>query len=393
MLFPAKHRAEFEQQILKSRQQMQNFAAKAETDRQVLQTVLDGVKDVAILALAADGRIVFANVGAEAMLQTPLQVLLNQPIGTWLAMPAALRDVFVPVDHMPSAKTYADNSINISQDIETTLNLPQGAQLDVQIQLRKVDNITANTELSYILIITDIQKRKQYQLLQDNFVATVSHELRTPLTAIQGALKLIVNDKRSVLSAQAQKLAGIMLNSAARLQGLINDILDFSKFQTGNMSLQLQAVELMPLLQQAINEQQPYLAAKQIRFKLTSELPQVKVVVDKGRVLQILSNLLSNAKKFSPANSVVTIALEQRPACVKVNIIDQGPSITADFIPLLFTKFRQQQQAANRQYDGSGLGLAICKQLTEAMGGEIGYQPHSNGSIFWFTLPVQSAEV
>lgn len=388
VLFPAKHRAEFEQQLLKSRQQMQSFAANAETDRQVLQTVLDGVKDVAILALAADGRIVFANVGAEAMLQIPQHLLINQPIAAWLTLPAALSDFFVSAENTPSGRGAADESMNIAQDIETTLRLQPDAQLDVQVQLRRVENSTANNELSYIVIITDIQKRKQYQLLQDNFVATVSHELRTPLTAIQGALKLMVNDKKSVLSTQAQKLAGIMQNSAGRLQALINDILDFSKFQSGNISMQLKALQLMPLLQQAISEQQPYLATKHIRIELAVDLPQVKVVVDKGRLLQILSNLLSNAKKFSPANSVVIIALEPLPACIKVSIIDNGPGIAADFVPLLFSKFRQQSNAANRQYDGSGLGLAICKQLTEAMGGEIGYQPHSNGSIFWFTLPI-----
>ncbi|MEE2001377.1 ATP-binding protein [Alkalimonas sp. MEB108] len=390
VLFPAKHRAEFEQQLVKSRQQMHAFAVKAETERQVLQTVLDGVKDVAILALGADGSIVFANVGAETMFQTNQHVLIHQPIEAWLDIPLALRDIFATDEKNFPGNGSDEDRLKIAQDFETKLRVKSDAQLDVQVQLRKVEHISADAELSYILIITDIQKRKQYQMLQDNFVATVSHELRTPLTAMQGALKLLMNDKKSVLSAQAQKMSVIMLKNGERLQALINDILDFSNLETGQIHLQLQTVKLMPLLRQAINEHQFYLADKHIRIELLTDIPDIDVVVDKARLFQILNNLLSNAKKFSPAKSIVRITLEAQPASVKVSIIDCGPGIAEDFIPLLFSKFRQQNNSANREYEGSGLGLAICKQLTEALGGEIGYQPHNHGSIFWFTLPVQT---
>ncbi|MDP5188322.1 HAMP domain-containing sensor histidine kinase [Rheinheimera baltica] len=381
VMLPAQHRAEFEQQLLKNRQQMQEFARAAESDRKILQTVLDGVKDVGILALSAGGSIEFANIGAELIFHAEAQELARNRITDWLSLP----DDILHALSLPS-ELNGDTNSAVQYDIETELQLNDGRRIAVQLQLRRLAAQQTLKALSFIVIVTDIQQRKQYQALQDNFVANISHELRTPLTSILGALKLLSFDKKSVYTAQSQKLLDLTVKNADRLQQLIIDILDFSKLTAGKVSVQLQTKSLAGFLQQAIDEQLYYLPEKQIQIVLELPVSDVLVQTDAGRFLQIMSNLLSNAKKFSPANSEIKIETEMLAGFVKVSITDQGPGIADSFIPLLFSQFRQQDDSISREYEGTGLGLSICKQLTELMGGEIGYQKSEDGgATFWFT--------
>lgn len=387
VMLPAQHRAEFEQQLLKNRQQIQEFAIEAESGRQILQTVMDGVKDVGILALAADGSIRFANSGAGLIFKTATDALINSRIVDWLCLPENLLHAF-------SLPSEADANLQpmVLHDFETMLQLTDGQKIDVQVQLRQLEPFTTFQAFRFIVIVTDIQQRKQYQVLQDNFIANISHELRTPLTSILGALKLLSNDKKSVFTAQSQHLIDLTVKNAGRLQQLIVDILDFSKLSAGKMSMQLTSMQLTTLLKQAIDEQLHYLPAKKIRIELNQPLFDIKIQTDAGRFLQIMSNLLSNAKKFSPAQSVIKINTDVKNGYAVISIEDEGTGVSADFIPLLFTQFRQQHETMNREYEGTGLGLSICKQLTAAMGGEIGYQQSAEGGgVFWFTTALAPA--
>ena len=382
VMLPAQHRAEFEQQLLKNRQQIHDFAKEAESGRQILQTVLDGVKDVGILALSAGGSIEFANIGAELIFGAEAQELTKSRITDWMSLP----DDILHALSLPSELNGYTNSA-AQYDVETELQLSDGRHIAVQLQLRRLAAQQTLKSLSFIVIVTDIQQRKQYQALQDNFVANISHELRTPLTSILGALKLLSFDKKSVYTAQSQKLLDLTVKNADRLQQLIIDILDFSKLTAGKMSVQLQTKSLTGLLKQAIDEQLYYLPEKQIQIVLELPVPDVLVQTDAGRFLQVMSNLLSNAKKFSPGNSEIKIEAEILAGFVKVSITDQGPGIADSFIPLLFSQFRQQDDSISREYEGTGLGLSICKQLTQLMGGEIGYQKSSEGgAVFWITI-------
>lgn len=384
VMLPAQHRAEFEQQLLKNRQQIQEFATEAESGRQILQTVMDGVKDVGILALAADGSIRFANSGAGLIFKTAPDALINSRIVDWLCLPGNLLHAF-------SSPSGVDATVQptLTHDFESMLQLTDGQKIDVQVQLRQLEPFTTLQAFRFIVIVTDIQQRKQYQVLQENFIANISHELRTPLTSILGALKLLSNDKKSVFTAQTQNLIDLTVKNAGRLQQLIVDILDFSKLSAGKMSVNIQTASLISLLQQASEEQLHYLPEKQIQIMLSLPPSDIDVQTDAGRFLQIMSNLLSNAQKFSPAKSVIKVHTEIATDFVKVSIADEGPGVSKDFAPLLFSQFRQQNGEASRDYEGAGLGLSICKQLTELMAGEIGYQQSAEGgAVFWFTAPL-----
>ncbi|WP_052748905.1 sensor histidine kinase [Arsukibacterium ikkense] len=381
VMLPAQHRAEFEQQLLKSRRQVEDFAREAESGRLILQAVLDGVKDVGILALSADGSIEFANSGAELIFNAAADELANSQIVDWLRLSEEFSQAFSVL-----SDANAIQPIEQQRDFETLLNLSDGRQIDVQVQLRRLEPYQTVKALSFILIITDIQQRKRYQALQDNFIANISHELRTPLTTILAALKLLSVDKTSSFSLKTEKLVDLTLKNANRLHQLILDILDFSKLSAGKVSVQVQFTPLATLLEQAINEQLYYLPEKQICIKLAPVETDINIQTDACRFLQVMSNLLSNAKKFSPARSEITIQTEIADGFVKVSIVDEGAGVSKHFIPMLFTQFSQQDDTASKVFEGTGLGLSICKQLTEAMGGQIGYQPGpAGGATFWFT--------
>jgi signal transduction histidine kinase len=128
-----------------------------------------------------------------------------------------------------------------------------------------------------------------------------------------------------------------------------------------------------------------------VRFELVSSLPGRKVLADRKRLLQVMTNLLSNAAKFSPPEGVVDIDMQQSAATVRVAVHDRGPGIPEAFRGRIFSRFAQADSTASRQKGGTGLGLAICKRLVELMHGRIGFDDREGGgSTFWFELPRRS---
>lgn len=246
----------------------------------------------------------------------------------------------------------------------------------------------------YICMLRDIGPRKRVERLKSEFVATVSHELRTPLTSIKGSLGLLAAGAVGELPKQAQELIGIAQSNSERLICLVNDILDVEKLEFGQAGVHLIRSELHPLLREALVHNQGYADSFQVRLDLDdSALPeQVLVEVDNLRLQQVLSNLISNAVKFSEPQQRVEISAAIVDTRVRIQIRDYGPGIPAEFRPHLFQKFAQADGSDRRRRGGTGLGLSICKTLVERMHGQIGYcSTAGEGSTFYFSLPLSSA--
>lgn len=252
--------------------------------------------------------------------------------------------------------------------------------------LGTVDNVEV-----CILHIHDIRERQRLQRLQREFTAAVSHELRTPLTAIAGSLGLINGGALGPVPEAMRGMLEIAQANSQRLKDLINDLLDMDKLLAGKMHFDLRAKPLWPLLEQAIAYNQPYAEQHQVVLQLTGQPVHCLVNVDEKRLAQVLANLLSNAAKFSPAGGLVQLSLRQQNNQVRVSVSDQGPGISADFKPLLFSKFSQADASDTRQKGGTGLGLVISKELVERMGGKIGFDSvEGHGCTFWFEIPIHS---
>ncbi len=245
-------------------------------------------------------------------------------------------------------------------------------------------------EISAILALNqDVTKRHEVQRLKDEFVSVVSHELRTPLTSIRGALGLLEGGVVGDLGAEATDLVRIARTNADRLIRLVNEILDLEKMEAGKLELQRKDLTISTLfdtVRAAISD-----FAREHSVTLAADVPaELKLVADEDRIVQLLTNLASNAIKFSPPNTEVVLrAVRRGPRSIRLSVRDQGPGIAQELLPKLFQKFQQLDSSDRRQRGGTGLGLAISKAIAEAHGGTIGVDTTQGaGATFWVDLPV-----
>ena len=236
--------------------------------------------------------------------------------------------------------------------------------------------------------IWDITERKNMEQMKDEFVSTVSHELRTPLTSISGALKLMVSGALGEMPEKSRTMLDIAHKNSQRLTLLINDLLDMEKLLAGKMAFNLHKQPLHTLLEQTVYENRAYGDQYQVSFQLAPVADTLQVMVDEQRFLQVMSNLLSNAAKFSPPGNRVDIRTAAEDGNVRISVVDYGSGIPLEFQHRLFQKFSQADASDSRQKGGTGLGLAITKELLENMNGKISVESQPGlGSCFTISLP------
>ena len=224
--------------------------------------------------------------------------------------------------------------------------------------------------------------------LKDDFMSSVTHELRTPLTSIRALAELMVDDA-DMPGAQRQQFLAIIVTETERLTRLVNQVLDMAKIESGHAEWHNTEVDLPALLHQATDTVHEMLRERGARLELSlPESPVPSLRCDPDRLMQVLLNLLSNADKFVPARGgLVRLSLRTDARGVTVDVQDNGPGVPAAQRALIFEKFRQGGDSANRP-QGTGLGLPICRQIVEHFGGEMLLRPDtSQGANFAFTLP------
>jgi signal transduction histidine kinase/DNA-binding response OmpR family regulator len=230
---------------------------------------------------------------------------------------------------------------------------------------------------------------KSLDRLKSEFVAVVSHEIRTPLTSVKGAVELLADDRYFPNTEQQTKLLTIAHANAERLLVLINDILDFSKLESASLPMSIQRQRIEPVVHQAAHNLRTMMEERRIHLEvlLSPEMPDL--MLDANRVAQVLTNLLSNATKFSQSGGRIEITAEPWEGVVRVGVRDHGEGIAPQDLPKLFRKFSQVDSSATRKAGGTGLGLVICKGIVEQHGGKIWVESTpGQGSTFYFTLPL-----
>jgi len=211
--------------------------------------------------------------------------------------------------------------------------------------------------------------------LKDDFLATLSHELRTPLTAILGWAQVLLSGKAKP-DEQTRGIESIARNARAQAQ-LIEDLLDMNRIVSGKVRLDVQPMELVGVIQNAIDSLRPAADAREIRLRTIIDPQAGPVMGDPHRLQQVVWNLLSNATKFTPKGGAVTVSLAQVNSHVEVVVCDTGMGISPEFLPHVFDRFRQADGSTTRQFGGLGLGLALVKSLVELHGGKV--RAHSEG--------------
>ncbi|HET7699992.1 MAG TPA: ATP-binding protein [Candidatus Limnocylindria bacterium] len=240
-----------------------------------------------------------------------------------------------------------------------------------------------------VLSFRDIAERKAVERMKDEFVSVASHELRTPLTSIRGALGLIAGGVFGTLPAEADELVRTALRNAERLGRLVNDLLDLDRMRSGATELQRQEVDIAGIARQAVEVMRPMADAAGVGLEL--EMTSCVLPLDADRMLQTLTNLVSNAIKFSPAGGTITIRSERSESEVRVSVIDQGRGIPAEQLGLIFERFHQVRAADSSRSGGTGLGLAISREIVAQHGGRIWAESEGRGSTFTIALPCPAA--
>lgn len=254
-----------------------------------------------------------------------------------------------------------------------------------------INKFLYDDEILFILLIRDITEEKEVEKMKNEFVSIVSHELRTPLTSIRGALGLVLSGAFSKdIKGKAKDLLEIAHNNCLRLINLINDILDIDKIAAGKMNFNNEVTDVEDIVQRIILMNKPYAEKFKVNYKLVNNLNKNALCnLDKDRFTQVMTNLLSNATKFSPEGGEVLISLEHKDGIIRISIKDNGKGIPDDFKSKIFDKFTQADSSDKRQKGGTGLGLSICKSLVEKMNGRIGFESEfGKGATFYIDFPV-----
>jgi PAS domain S-box-containing protein len=226
--------------------------------------------------------------------------------------------------------------------------------------------------------------------LKDEFLATLSHELRTPLNAIVGYLRMM---QSGLLSGEkASRAIDTVVRNATSLAQIVEDVLDVSRIVSGKLRLNVQAVELPPLIDEVLDTMRPAAEAKGLSISKIVDSRTAPVSGDPDRLRQVLWNLCSNAMKFTERGGRVQVRLERVNSHVEIAVSDSGVGISAAFLPHLFERFRQADASISRSHGGLGLGLAISRHLVELQGGRIFAESEGpgTGATFRVELPVRS---
>jgi PAS domain S-box-containing protein len=247
--------------------------------------------------------------------------------------------------------------------------------------------------LGFAKIVRDISERKRVEQLKDEFVSTVNHELRTPLTSIAGSLGLLEGGAGGELPAGAARLIAIAHANCQRLIRLINDMLDVEKIESGKMQFEMTHQSLADVVNRSVEAMSHYTHKSEIRIEVAvSEGSEVRGDLD--RLIQVVTNLVSNAVKFSPPSGRVHVSVTPLDRLVRLCVADDGPGIPAEFCSRIFTKFAQADSSDTRQKGGTGLGLVIAKDIVERHGGQLWFESEAgHGARFYVDLPRVSSAV
>ena len=275
---------------------------------------------------------------------------------------------------------------------EIVMQAPDGRSVTALVNATPILSEQGEVE-TLIVTIQDMTPLEEQERLRVEFMGMVSHELRTPLSSIKGSAVTLLDDASALDPAEMRQFFRIISEQADRMRGLIHDLLDMACIETGTLSITPGSSEIAVLVDEARNLFLSTGRKNHIQIEIAPDLPQV--MADRRRIVQVLSNLLFNAARYSNELAPIRVSAVREEFHVAVSVADEGKGIPANRLPLLFRKFFRSE-GGDQQDDGAGtgLGLTICKGIVEAHGGRIWAESDgpAQGARFTFTLPVDEKE-
>lgn len=373
------HTARIEAEVAQRTEELRLAEQAARERESRLESILAQAID-AILICDENGSVIRANTAAGQLFEQS---------------PAALsHGQLTRLIHHADGAPLAANIVDLYRHLDDSRTGEAWVALDHQVPIPveySLSQVKLDHDVNYTVILRDVRERKRVERMKHELVATVSHELRTPLTAIRGSLGLLTGGALGELPAAVHELVTLAQRNSERLVLLINDLLDLERLELGTLTLQPRATDVDAIVTQAVAANRPYGDQYGVRLVVDQLGPApCQAMVDPARLIQVLTNLISNAVKFSPERGTVTIRVTHSTNVqrLRVSVQDQGPGVPREFQSRIFQPFAQADTSDSRPGSGAGLGLSISKRLIERMGGMIGF--HSSpggGATFFIELP------
>lgn len=367
----------------RSERERERLLADAERHALELGVTIASVPD-GLVIFAPDGRVLSLNATAERLLGYAPSWRAEAPAERAARLgfesPEGRR---LPLEETPSQRSLRGESL---EAVPIVLHRPDGSKVWLAVSAAPIRDAEGRT-LGAVAVYRDITAQHELQEQRDDIVRAVSHDLRSPLAAIQGQAELLIRRlQQAGINGRETAGAEAIVKVARRMNGMIQDLVDSARMEAGQLRLNLQPVDLPALVRDFLREQMEAIEAERVRIEAPEGLPPV--MADAERLGRILANLLSNALKYSPPDSEVTLAFAPRDGEVVTSVTDRGVGIAPEEMPKLFARY-YRAAAGRERPEGLGLGLFITRLLVEAQGGGIWVQSELGvGSTFSFSLPV-----
>jgi PAS domain S-box-containing protein len=359
--------------------------AQAQTELERLRHQSELILEFAgegIFALEGDGRVTVANPAAARMLGYELDEMVGESHHELVhhSRPGGNPH---PVEQCPIERTLADGEVRrVEEDLFWS---KKGVAVAVEYTATPIREGGVNA--GAVVVFRDVTERLAVERMKDEFVSVVSHELRTPLTSIRGAIGLIASGMTGEVPPKGKRMLEIAITNADRLARLINDILDIERIDSGAVSMEREPCNAADLMTQASETMRAM--AEGAGVTLTCTPVWAELHADPDRILQTLTNLLSNALKFSERGGRVWLGGERVGDELIVQVRDVGRGIPTNRLDSIFGRFAQVDATDSREKGGTGLGLYICRTIVEQHGGRIWVESSlGTGSTFHFALPL-----
>ena len=342
-----------------------------------------------------DYRVIDANPRMGTLLHAPEQIMVGSLVSDFLSPEEAVRvlEQFKPLDDGVVDNVEGDSPVRRADGSEVWLHWSvtavrsRGGKLEYYLAM--FEDITAKHEAEETAA-ANLASLERLNKLKSEFVSMVSHEFRTALVGIQGFSEILMTEGNS--PEDVKSLAGDIFGDAQRLNRMINEMLDLDRMEAGKIRIQPKPVDMNTLVRMVVDRARASSDNHRLRIELDQALPIINA--DPDRMIQVISNLVTNAVKYSPDGGEITISTTGGNGEVHVSVKDQGVGIPPEFIGRLFGRYERFESNRTSQVVGTGLGLAISRQIIELHGGRIWVESTvGEGSTFQFAVPVTAGAV
>jgi two-component system phosphate regulon sensor histidine kinase PhoR len=359
-----------EQERIDLRQTITELREAQAWTEHLLEAIVEG-----IVILDEKDRITFFSSGAERVTGWSKEAALGRSCDEVFQL-AESDDPFSR--HLPPVGKRHKITLRLDGDRQVTLAIT-GARLTPP----------TSAESGVGLVLRDVSETETMHRLVGEFLANITHEFRTPLSALAASAELLLDQAPTLSRAELQELLTALHLSILSLQTLIDNLLESAKLEAGRFRVYPHSADLGQMIAEAAHIMQPLQAKYNQRLVLELPTPIPTVHADPRRTAQVLVNLLSNAIRYSPDNTEITIRVTTVDNWARVAVADHGPGVPEGYRSDLFLPFVHPAPRDSQSRHGAGLGLSVAKAIIEAHGGEVGVEDRpGGGSIFWFTLPL-----